>query len=92
MIPVSLKAKCLGVMKHNPADKKATDPQLYAVSLKIEKTPETPIASQINLVTALGGEFKQDALYTVDISFDSMPDALAPVAEGAPKVAAKGKK
>lgn len=90
MIPVSLKAKCIGVMKHNPADRKATDPQLYAVSLKFEKTPETPLASQINLVTALGGEFILDALYTVDISFDSVPDVSAP-AKSAP-VAAKGKK
>lgn len=92
MIPVTLKAKCVGVMKHDPANKQPTDPQLWCVSLKFEKTPETPSATQVNLITALGGEFKPDALYTVDISFDSIPEVRAPqvaaVAADAPK---KGK-
>jgi len=75
MIPVSLVAKCVGVMKHDPADRKETDPQLYCVSLKFEKTPETPSATQINLITAFGVEFKLDAEYAVDISFLNVPAA-----------------
>lgn len=93
MIPVSLKATCIGVMKHDPANKAATDPQLYCVSLKFEKTPETPQAAQINLITVYGGEFIQDAKYSVDIAFDSMPEVPAPFpVASVPESPKKGKK
>jgi len=82
MIPVSLKAKCIGVMKHDPHDKKAGDAQLYCVSLKFEKTPEVQQANQINLVTAYGAEFRLDAEYSVDISFLGVPEGVFPAATG----------
>lgn len=91
MIPVSLKAKCIGVMKHDPAGRAASAPQLYCVSLKFEKTDETPVAAQINLVTVYGGEFKPDAIYSVDISFDQPAPTSAPAPKSVPAATTKGK-